>query len=316
MRKSLLNFFLVFTAIVTVSGCGSSTGTVQPLTDVNQDYSSESFFNNTSADYPKVHPKYYNKKYPVTVIAHRGYRDVAPENTLSAFRKAVQLGADMVELDVHLSKDGQVVVMHDDTLDRTTNGTGPVENKTLAELKLLDAGAFFSPVFKGEPIPTLEEVLQFAKDKISVNIEIKKEAVEKQSQAGIEKKVVDLMVNSGMQEYLMVSSFSAVAITRIKQINPSISTGYLMVSDGLFSSQVSRVAKVKADAVHEMGPFVSKNDVVKSHEHDIEENTWTINDPHKMSELINKGVDGLITDRPDLAIRVLEEKYPSSPLGK
>ncbi len=313
MRKSLFKYILTIVLAASVTACGTNAVSMEPglITEANPEFSSDSFFNKTDANYPKVHPKFYNKKYPVAVMAHRGFRDVAPENTIASFRKALQIGADMVETDVHLTKDRQVIIMHDDTIDRTTNGKGPVENFTLEQLKKFDAGSKFSPVFKGEPIPTLEDLLQFAKDKISLNIEIKKTSVEKRSQDGIEKKVVDLIAKYGMEEYVIISSFSEVALTRVKQLNPHISTGLLMVSDGLFRSPVSKVASVKADAFHEMGKFVYKNEITKLHQFDIEQNTWTINDPHQMSELINKGVDSLITDRPDLALRVLEEKFPA-----
>ena len=102
------------------------------------------------------------------VIAHRGFSGVAPENTLAAFRKAIDVGADMFELDVLLSQDEHVVVIHDDTLERTTNGTGKVIDHTLAELQALDAGSWFSPEFAGEPIPTLEDALRLAKGEILV----------------------------------------------------------------------------------------------------------------------------------------------------
>jgi glycerophosphoryl diester phosphodiesterase len=311
MIKFLSNHFFVLTTLVFLAGCAGNDLAVNPVPESDAGLSSLSFFNSFDPNYPKVHPKFYNKKYPVVVMAHRGFRDVAPENTMAAFRKAYQLGANMLETDVHMTKDRQLVLIHDNTLDRTTNGKGPVENLTLEELKKLDAGSFFSPVFKGEPIPTLEEFLQFAKGKISVNIEIKKDAVENQSQDGVEKKVVEMVEKYQMEEYAIICSFSEIALSRVKQINPNISTGLLVVSDGLFTSQVSRVSKVKADAIHEFGKFVFKGEIKKSHNYDIQQNTWTINDPHRMSELIDNGVDGLITDRPDLALRVLEEKFPT-----
>ena len=119
---------------------------------------------------------YWTGKFPVLVIAHRGFSGAAPENTLAAFKKAMEVDSDMMELDVRFSKDGQVVVMHDDTLDRTTNGRGKVSDYTLKELKQFDAGSWFAPQFAGEQIPTLVEVLEFAKGRIPVNFEIKDES--------------------------------------------------------------------------------------------------------------------------------------------
>src|SRR3972149_9393656 len=120
----------------------------------------------------KVKVPYWTGRFPVMVIAHRGFSGQAPENTLASFKKARELGSDMIELDVRFSKDGHMVVMHDDTLDRTTNGRGKVADYTLKELKQLDAGSWFAPQFSDERIPNLNEVLELAKGKILVNIEI------------------------------------------------------------------------------------------------------------------------------------------------
>ena len=110
----------------------------------------------------------------VIVLAHRGYSAKAPENTMAAFELALAVGADGIELDVHMTRDGEIVVIHDDTLDRTTNGKGPVSDQTMAELRELDAGSWFSPEFAGERIPTLKLVLELIKDKdVLLNIEIK-----------------------------------------------------------------------------------------------------------------------------------------------
>jgi glycerophosphoryl diester phosphodiesterase len=329
---------LVLTSILIISACSSNEVTL-PLTtqDENQvistfnydrpiepelkiaqvdpDVVADSMNKKADPNYPKVHPKFYNQKYPVAVIAHRGFDDRAPENTMVSFRKAYEVGASMIELDVHLTKDGEVVIMHDITIDRTTNGNGFVKDKTLDELKQLDAGSKYSKVFAGEKIPTLDEVLAFAKDKISVNIEIKSEAVSDNTPkpgTGIEEKVVNIVKKYNMEEYVMVSAFKGKALKRIKAFSPKISTGLLMVSDGLFRSHIEYVSTVKADAVHEFSKFVSKSDISKSKKYNIRENVWTVNDPHTMGKLIDRGVSGLITDRPDLAIRVLSEKFPNN----
>lgn len=291
--------------------CASNILTTELVPLEENNVNSSSFFggNNNDYNFPKVYPKFYNQKYPVTVIAHRGYRDVAPENTMSAFRKAYQIGVNMVELDVSLTKDREVAIMHDDTIDRTTNGKGNIEDKTLAELKELDAGSWFSPVFKGEQVPTLGEVLEFAKDKICVNIEIKSYTVEKRSQTGIEAKVVELIKKYDMKEHVLVSSFSQEALRRIKVIDPSVPTALLIVSDGIFNSQTSMAKKVNSDAINELYNFTRGSEIEKSQKNNLKVNVWTINDPHAMSELIDKKVDGLITDRPDLALKVLADKF-------
>lgn len=305
----------VFMTLSIMSACANNPNTVDSQfasLDAQNQVNAQSLFHHPDMSYPKVHPQYYHRKYPVIVMAHRGYSDVAPENTMSAFKKAYQIGADMVELDVHLSKDGQLIVMHDDTLDRTTNGKGKIGDKTLAELKTLDAGSHFSPAFKGEQIPTLDEVLIYAKDKICVNIEIKAEAVEDNPKPGmgIEQKVVQAVKKYGMEQHVIVSSFSSKALATVKGFDRQIPTGMLIVTDGLFNQQLDSVGEVMADSVHEYNKFVSKSEIEKAHKVGIDENPWTEDDPHKMLELINRGVDGLITDRPDLALRVLAEKFP------
>ena len=117
-------------------------------------------------------------KHPVAVIAHRGGRSTTPENTLAAFRNAINLGADYVEIDVRTTKDGHLVIMHDRTVDRTTNGKGNVKDLTLAEIRSLDAGFKFSPSFSGEKIPTFEETLQLCKGKINIYLDDKDARVE------------------------------------------------------------------------------------------------------------------------------------------
>lgn len=313
-KKLVRKAFLVLTASV-LTGCGAQEemflSPVMPAELKQNEVSSSSFFS-TPETYEKSHTKFFNQKYPVAIIAHRGYKDAAPENTLAAVKKAVQVGANMVELDVGLSKDGEVVVMHDDDLNRTTNGKGLVEEKTLQELKELDAGGWFNPVFKGEQIPTLAEVLEYAKGKISVNIEIKSYSVEKRSQVGIEKKVINLITQYGMEDYVMISSFSETAIKRVNLINPKVPTALLIVTDGIFSSQSRKAANVKADFVNELGTFINKGEIEKSHKNGLKVNAYTINDPNKMAKLIDNKIDGIITDRPDLALRVLEEKFPAN----
>lgn len=284
------------------------------IAGVDPDILAEKLTTKVDLNYPKVHPKYYKQRYPVVIMAHRGFDDVAPENTLVSFRKAYEIGANMLELDVHLTKDGQLVIMHDSTLDRTTTGKGAVSDKTLEELKQLDAGIKYSKVFTGEKIPTLDEVLAYAKDKISVNIEIKSSAISDVTPkpgTGIEEKVVNLVKKYNMEEYVMISCFKGKALKRVKTFSPKISTGLLLVSGRLFTSQVEYVSTVRADAVHEFSKFVSSKDVQKGHKYGIKQNVWTVNNPATMAQLIDKKVDGLITDRPDLALRVLAEKYPN-----
>ncbi|MEE8523355.1 MAG: glycerophosphodiester phosphodiesterase family protein, partial [Thermoanaerobaculia bacterium] len=141
------------------------------------------------------------------VIAHRGFSGVAPENTLVAIRKAIDVGADMAEIDVLLSRDRHVVVIHDDTLDRTTDGKGPVEDLSLEELRRLDAGSWFSAEFAGERMPTLAEVLDLVRGRILLNVEIKSEAVTREIEGGIVDRVLRLIAEREMGDQVILSSF-------------------------------------------------------------------------------------------------------------
>ncbi|MDZ7689984.1 MAG: glycerophosphodiester phosphodiesterase family protein [Balneolaceae bacterium] len=141
------------------------------------------------------------------IIAHRGASAYYPENTMAAFRGAVDMGAEMIELDILLSKDGVPVAFHDARLGSHTNGSGRLENYTLEQLKQLDAGAWFDAKFTGQRIPTLDEVLEFAKGKIALNIEIKTEAVTDELHGGVEEKSIALVQKYGMEDHVLFSSF-------------------------------------------------------------------------------------------------------------
>src|ERR1700704_2677024 len=155
---------------------------------------------------------------------HRGNPDEFPENTLASFRSAIELGVDVIELDVHRSEDGGLPVIHDHLLDRTTDGSGLVRDHTMAELKRFDAGSWKDPKFKGERIPSLDEVLAGAQGKVGVAIEIKNLPL---PYSGIEKAVVRAVKDAGMVHEVVVISFDHRSIQRIAEINPEILTGVL-----------------------------------------------------------------------------------------
>ena len=150
-------------------------------------------------------------------IAHRGASAYYPENTMSAFKAAVDMKADMIELDVLLSKDNIPVVFHDERLDEKTNGSGLVCDHTLSDLKKHDAGSWFDTKFKNERIPTLREVLEFSRNRILVNIEIKPEVVTEKEESGIVKLVLNLVEELGMEEVVMISSFDYRVLERLSK---------------------------------------------------------------------------------------------------
>src|ERR1700680_1196286 len=161
----------------------------------------------------------------VWVVGHRGAMGHRPENTFASFEHALELGADWIELDVHLTRDGALAVIHDESVDRTTDGHGLVKDHTLAELKRLDAGAWFGPEFAGQRIPALDEVLIWAREgNTVVDIEIKNAPI---YYAGIEEAVVESLDRAGMAEQVIVISFDHRSVQRTKALETRIVTGVL-----------------------------------------------------------------------------------------
>ena len=161
-------------------------------------------------------------------IAHRGLSARFPENTLTAFNAAMDAGAQMIELDVCLSSDRQLIVIHDDTVDRTTDGSGAVKALTLKQLCRLDAGGWFDPRFEGERLPTLEQALDAAKGRVSVNIEIKPEAVDPRDAGhAVERQVLTLVHDKGMTDDVLVSSFDWRVLANLRRLDPTIAIGLL-----------------------------------------------------------------------------------------
>lgn len=237
------------------------------------------------------------------IIAHRGASAYAPENTLSSFKKAVQMGADGIELDVQLSKDGNVVVIHDTSVNRTSNGNGRVEDLTLDQLKNLDFGSWFSNEFKNEHIVTLEEVFSHLKDWNGlINVEIKREWLQF---TAIEKKVAELIVKFDRQDNTIVSSFSALSLIKIKWFNSHIRTGILyFTSDKM---PIIRAKLLNVDAIHPWYQNVTKEVRKSASKNNIKINTYTVDNPDEIKKLANLGVDGIITNVPDVALEVLKK---------
>ena len=187
--------------------------------------------NNGLADRPTSIAEFLALDARTAVIAHRGFSGTRPENTLAAVKAAIEVGADMVEVDVTLTSDGQVVCIHDDTVNRTTNGSGPVTGYTLDELRRLDAGGWFSPEYAGEKIPTMAEVLELSRGRILVNIEIKSEVVTDQAEGGIAEKVVRLLHELKMTDQVIVLSFDPRALEQVRAADPGLVTASLFNKD-------------------------------------------------------------------------------------
>ncbi len=228
-------------------------------------------------------------------VAHRGASALAPENTIAAFDKALELGADALELDLHLSRDGKLVVIHDDTLDRTTDGHGPVKERSLEELKRLDAGRWFGEGFAGQRIPILDEVLDRYLGKVPLALEVKSGSA---FFPGIEEKVVRALRRRSAIAQTVVASFDHYALQRLKEIEPTVRTAALFVGRPVSLSAIAGPSGAEAMALE--ASFVTKTEVEACHADGLQLVVWVVNDPAKMRHFIGLGVDGIITDCPDL----------------
>ena len=238
------------------------------------------------------------------VFAHRGASAHAPENTLAAFQLAVQHGAPAIELDVKMSADGQVIVMHDATVDRTTDGTGKVSQITLAEIKNLDAGASFDIEYRGEPVPTLEEVLAELPADLLINIELTNYTTPFDSLVA---QVAALISRFQAEDRVMFSSFFPQNLLQMRRLLPDVPRAILAwpgkagaITRGLLGLWVAPAI------VH---PYIGDTDrafIQQAHERNRRVHVWTVNQAEDMRWLYAAGVDGLFTDDPSLAISLLE----------
>jgi glycerophosphoryl diester phosphodiesterase len=236
------------------------------------------------------------------VIAHRGFSARYPENTLGSISAAIELGADMVEIDVTVTADGHVVVIHDETLDRTTDGQGLVSDHTLEEIRRLDAGSWFDQQFDGETIPTLDEVLLLTSGKTLLNIEIKPEAVDFEVAA----KVVALVRAQSMIDQVVVSSFAPMALRQVFDIAPEITTASLFNKD-LHRNRdpIDIVGEVGASALHIGDRHLTPKVLQSCREHEIPVAVYTVNSTERMRDLIEVGVHAVFSDHPDQMLKFL-----------
>jgi len=230
----------------------------------------------------------------VRILGHRGAMGHAPENTMASFKLALEMGADMIELDVHLSRDNVPVVIHDEDVKRTTDGEGQVSDMNLEELKELDAGSWFSDEFVGERIPTLAEVMEWARGKVPVNVEIKNGP---NFYEGIEEAVVEVLKETSMTNEVIISSFDHVCLRTIKEVEPRLATAIL------YSCRLCdpvRYAKyLELSAFHPRWTYVTEDFIKDAHGAELAVNAWIANTPGLMTKLIDMGVDMIGTNYPD-----------------
>ncbi len=237
-------------------------------------------------------------------IAHRGFSGKYPENTMLAFQKAIEAGADGAELDVHLTKDNVVVVIHDERIDRTTDGEGFVDDYTYEELSRFDASAAFRGVYGFNKIPTLREYFELVKpvEGFITNIELK---TSENEYPGIEEAVLELIKEFGLEDRIIISSFNHYSVMRFKALAPEIRCGYLV---GSWIYNFGEYAKTRGvECVHPRFNSLNEQSVSEIKSQGVQINTWTVNDPEDVERLYNLGIDAVIGNFPDMTAEVIEK---------
>jgi glycerophosphoryl diester phosphodiesterase len=218
-------------------------------------------------------------------IGHRGARAYEPENTLRSFKRALEMGVDAVELDVRKTKDGQLVVIHDPDVKKTTNGKGLVKDLKLEEIKEFSTE-------RGEKIPTLEEALGFLDKKAKILIELK--------EIGVEEKVLSSVRANGLQKTVIIVSFIEDALRKIRELDKEVETGLIYVKH---KNPVKAALELKAAYLVSFYKFTHTTNVQRAHENGLKVIVWTINEPEEVTEYAKKGVDGIASDKPDILVR-------------
>ncbi|MDO5423785.1 MAG: glycerophosphodiester phosphodiesterase [Eubacteriales bacterium] len=235
------------------------------------------------------------------VWAHRGASGYAPENTLEAFELAAKQGADGVELDIQLSKDGELVVMHDETVDRVTDGRGRVQDFTVKELKELRV---LHPDYQDARIPTLAEVYELLKPYgIEINVEVKTGIY---FYPGIEEKALELARRMGMEDRIWYSSFNHATVVRLKELEPSVRTGILYADGWLRPWEYAK--EIGADALHPaLYNMQFPGYLEESRRLGLRTHVWTVNEEDYMEKLAKAGVEAIITNYPDIARKIVQK---------
>jgi len=241
--------------------------------------------------------RYATKRPMVQVTAHRGNARAAPENTLSAMRKAIESGADYAELDVQQTADGVVVLLHDRDLKRVAGVSRRLDELSYAEVRRLDVGSWFDPSFAGERIPTLDEVINLCRGKIRLNIEMKFFGPDRR----LVREVTRIIREQEFESDCLITSLNYDALTEVKQRNPRLRTG-LTVAQAL-----GDISRLEVDALSVRADHLSNELLRAAYRRGLEVHVWTLNDARQMAQQIKRGVQNIITGDPDLAIRVRNE---------
>lgn len=227
------------------------------------------------------------------IIGHRGAAGEAPENTLASFVLALSQGAQAIELDVHITKDGEIVVCHDGTLDRTTNGSGLICDKPWADIQKLDAGAWFSEKFRGERIPLLSEVFDVVPKGTLINVEVK-HAYE----GRMEKALLAFFREVNRYEDVVVSSFDHKVIQRLKRTEPALKVGLLYAANLIDHAGYAKLLEVEVYSLHPHYHSMDETDIASATAAGLAVYPYTVNELSDYQRLTNAGVTGIITDFP------------------
>ncbi len=243
------------------------------------------------------------------IVAHRGASAYAPENTLAAFRRAVELGAKFIETDLHFTRDLRFAAIHDSTLERTTNGRGLVHDFSQLELREFDAGSWFGPQFAGERLPTLDEILAFGREfDVTFYLEIKAAQT-----WGLHDALVGALRAAQATDRVIVISFGAADLERIHHLDDQVMTGFLI--DEPRSDAVEMALRMGARQIAPHGGLITAALVEQAHRADLRVVTWTLNEPEQMRAALAAGVDGVMTDYPDRLRAVIDEWFSSPVQG-
>ncbi|WP_339235809.1 glycerophosphodiester phosphodiesterase [Paenibacillus sp. FSL R5-0517] len=238
----------------------------------------------------------------VEIIAHRGASAVCPENTMSAFERSLELGATGIETDVQMTSDGRLVLIHDETLSRTGGAEGWVKDTSYDQLRTRDAGSWFHADFAGERIPSLEELFKLVQGKGTLlNLELKNGIV---SYKGMEEKVIQAIRDWNLEQQVVLSSFNHASLVRCKRLAPEIRTA-LLYMEKLYRPY-DYAAKLEASGLHPYKLAVTQQDVSATLAHGIVTYPFTVNDPAEMQAMIDMGVQGIITDAPDVLASLIK----------
>ena len=239
-------------------------------------------------------------------IAHRGASGHAPENTMAAFRLAVEQGADWIELDVHQTADGHLVVLHDLTLKRTAGDPSPVQTLTLKQIKKFDVGLWWDKAYRGERVPTLDEVLAFAEGRIRVQIELKHGS---SLYPGIEKRLIEIIARHRAENRTAVSSFETEALKTLRELDDKIPLG-LLTRKTRPRDILEEAESLKVRSIHISTRRLSKDLLTQAHLNDLPLYAYTVNRPSLMKRYLAMGADGLFTNFPDRLREILHSARP------